>query len=75
MRRADLARGGIDDVDGLPRIIDKEALARGVHLPEDGIEVGGPRVIPAAKLRVLVALGRALLVLVPEELERDALAT
>ncbi len=71
---AHLAGGRIDDVDRLPGVIDEDLLARLVLLTQHGIELCGPRAIENAEPRVLIPVGIRALVLLPEQLERHALA-
>jgi hypothetical protein len=70
---ADLARRRIDDVDGLPRIVDEDLFAGLVLLAQYGIEVRGPRAIEDAEAGVLIAVGVRPLVFLPQELERHTL--
>ena len=66
------ARRRIDQVRPLPREIDKQLLARAMHLSHRRFHPAGPRAIPLAELAVGVAGRMRGAVLLPEEHERDA---
>ena len=69
-----LARGPRYDRHRLPGIIHEHLLAGLVGLPHPDVQAARPAAIMLAKLGVLVALRVLLLVLLPQKLERDALA-
>jgi hypothetical protein len=74
LRVPHLARRRLDDAERLPRIIDEDFLARGIGLPQHGVERLRPRAIERTELRVLVADRMSTLVFQPQEPERHAFA-
>jgi len=72
--RRDHAGDRVDDRDRRPRPVDEELLAGAVLLPHDDVDMALPLPVAAAELAVLVAVGRSLLVLKPQQLEGDVLA-
>lgn len=71
----DLACLSIHDRHRLPGIVDEQLLPGPMRLAHDDVELGTPLTIPLAELGVLVPVaGMLLLVLLPEELQRDPLA-
>ena len=73
LRLADLARARVDHRHRQAGVIDEAPLAGHMDLAERGLHRAGPGVIVPAELRVLIPVGRAVLVFGPEQLERDAL--
>src|SRR5690606_13902251 len=72
--RARFARGGVDDLDGLPGIVDEELLAGAMLLPHDEIDSAAPVAVAIAEAAVLIAVGMYGLVFLPQQHERHALA-
>lgn len=70
----DLAGLRVDDVRGLPSVVDEQLLAGTVVLAHYHIEGLAPLPIARAELGVLVPVGVLRLVLLPQQHERDALA-
>ena len=64
---------GIDDRDGVSRIIDKQFFSGAVLLPQHQIQLAGPLLIQLTEPAVLVTVGIGLLVLLPNQLQRDML--
>ena len=70
----DLAGVGVGDRDGLAREVDEHLLAGAVVLPQDEVQAPGVRPVLLGEPGVPEAIGAALPVLGPEQLEGDALA-
>ena len=61
----------LDDVDGVSGVIDKHLLAGTVILPQHYIQMARPVPILIAEPTVVDAVGLALLVFLPQQLQRD----
>jgi len=57
----------------LPSIVNEELFPSSVLLTKTGVELISPFVVEATELTILVAIRIALLVLIPEELQRHSL--
>ncbi len=68
---ADLARGGIDDIQGRAAVIDKELVAGAVLLAHGTIQGLAPLPVEFAELTVLVAGWFPLFVLLPQQHEGE----
>ena len=69
-----LTRAPVDQARPLAREVDERLLAGPVHLPHRRPQSPYPLVVDLAELRVAVAVGMDLEVLLPEQLQRDAIA-
>ncbi len=67
LRGADLTGGRIGDRHGLPGVVDKQLLARLMHLAHGALEALRPRAVLDAKTRVLVGLRVTAGVLLPQQ--------
>jgi len=74
-RLAPLARDRIEPRNAVAGVVDEELLAAVVRLAHRQIELRGEAMVVLAELGVLVAVGVLLLVLLPQERERDVLAS
>ena len=49
LRRVDLAGMAVDDLDGLPRVVDEQLLAGDMDLAKRRLEAAGPGPVPVAE--------------------------
>jgi len=66
---ADFTGCRVDDIYGLPGIVDKQLFTGPVFMAHDYIEAGGPLTVTLAEPAVLVAVWVLLLVLLPKQVE------
>ena len=69
---ADLAGGGVDQLDGLPGIVDEQPLAGRMHLAHRRRQPALPPAAQLAEPRIAVAVGLARPVLLPQQHQGDA---
>ena len=72
LRRSDLASVCVVQLDSLPGIIDEHAFAGGVGLPHRRRQPAPPAAVELAPAAITVAVGRRLLVLLPQQHQGDA---
>jgi hypothetical protein len=74
LRAADLAGGGVHDGHGLAGVVHEQLLAGDVGLAHRALQPGGPGAVLHAVGGVLVGQSVVALVLLPQQLQRDARA-